>query len=172
MKHWTILIFGIATFLLPLNVWGQELIKRQQIDSIIDQRLGDKIKLKETSTFIGQFKTYKKVLGLFKVRTKKGEIYHEYIIHDNKLLKHREVQIITRHYGDDFQVDEFYYIDNKLVKCQRTTHKRTKKGDYPKDNNIVYVDNEKIIWTENKTETWTLKYLQYKVKEDTAINWD
>lgn len=151
---------------------GQIPITRQRIDSILNQRLGDKAKQKESGTFVGRFKTTKKVLGLFKVRIKKGEIYHEYIIYDSKILLHREVQIISKHYGDDFQSEEYFYLDDKLVKYTRTIDKRTKNGNYPKDKTTFYVENQKVFSSDNKVEPWTLKYLQDQEKRDTDKKWD
>lgn len=176
MRHLTILTFS-TKFLFLVLVTSSHLCNSQnpvgqQIDSVLTQRLADKTKQKESGTFVGQFKTYKKVLGLFKVRTNKGETYHEYIIYDNKLLKHREVKITTKHYGNDFQSEDYFYLDNKLVKYQRTINKRTKKGDYPKDKATFYVDNETVVSSDSKVEPWTLRYLQEQAKRDTEKRWD
>jgi len=177
MRHRTILSFRTKFLFLVLVTSShlcnsQNPVTRQQIDSILTQRLGDKTKQKESGNFVGQFKTYKKVLGLFKVRTNKGETYHEYIIYDNKLLKHREVKITTKHYGNDFQSEEYFYLDNKLVKYLRTIDKRTKKGDFPKDKTTFYIDNERIVSSDNKVEPWTLRYLQEQTKLDIQKKWD
>jgi hypothetical protein len=121
---------------------------------------------------VGQFKTYKKLFGLFRVRTKKGETYDEYTIYDGEILKHREVQIIYRHYGDDFQSEEYYYINNKLVKYKRTVDKRTKEGTRPKEMARIYIDKERILSADGKIERRTLTYLQAHAKRDIEMKWD
>ncbi len=176
MRHRTISYLGLSFILSIILSFGSysQSPAVGRIDSILNQRLEDKSKQKESGTFVGKFKAYKKVLGLLKVRTEKGEIYHEYIIYDNKILKHREVQIIEKHYGNDFQSEEYFYVDNKLVKYQRTIDKRTKKGTYPKDKTTFYVDvdNNKVISLDSKVESWTLKSLQEQEKKDTEMKWD
>jgi hypothetical protein len=173
MRLRTVFILGLFTAsLIPFTAIGQKSGTQPQIDSILNLRLGDKTKQKESGTLVGQFKTHKKIFGLFKVRISKGETFQEYIIYANKILKHREVQIISKRYGDDFQSEEYYYIDNKLVKYKRTIEKRTKSGNYPKDNTTLYVYNDQIVSSDDKAQPSTLRYLQDQAKRDTEKKWD
>lgn len=168
MRLLTSFIFG-AVSLLSDVAFGQMI--QQQIDSVLSQRLADKTMQKESKTLVGRFKTYKRVLGL-RVRTEKGETYDEYIIYSNKLLKHRVVQIIAKRYGNDFQSEEYFYIDDKLVKYQRTVDKRTQDGDFPKGSATLYVDAGKVISSGDETHIPSIKYLQAQEKRDVQLNWD
>ena len=151
----------------------QTISNQHEIDSIINVRRNEKDKLKESGTLVGQLKVYRKILGI-KIRKKKGEGYHEFLFYNNKLLLHREVSIWQKHYGDNFESEEYYYIDNKLVKYHRTIDKRTKKREFPKNKATLYLKDGKIISAESKdaVKPWTLNYLTRQKNKDIEMKWD
>jgi hypothetical protein len=171
----TIYLFLLSFLTITHQSYSQTLINRQEIDSLIGYRLKDKENLKESVTFVGQIRVYKKILGI-NIRIKKGEGYQKYIIYDNKLLYHRDVSIFFKHYGNDIKSEEYYYINDKFVKYQMTIAKRDKESNVLsiKDSLIVYMNNENIISSEAKnpiTKT-TLEYINKQAKADIKLTWD
>jgi len=170
------IIYLILFFLLTITFhsYSQTLTTRQEIDSLIEQRLNDTENLKVNRTFIGQLRIYKKILGI-KIRIKKGVEYQEDAIYKNSLLYHRNVSIFPQSYGNDFESENYYYLDFKFVKYHMSVKKRDKESNVfsIKDNQIVYIDNENIISseTENPITKTTLEYINKQAKAYLKLNW-
>lgn len=170
------IIYLIFFILLTISFhsYSQAMTNSQEIDSLIGQRIKDTENLKKFRTFIGQLRVYKKILGI-KIRIKKGEEYQEDAIYKNSLLYHRNVSIFPQSYGNDFESENYYYIDNKFVKYHMSVKKRDKESNVfsIKDNQIAYIDNENIIYSETKSQITktTLEYIYKQAKAYLKLNW-
>jgi hypothetical protein len=121
--------------------------KKETINLELELILLQKSDIDTTTSLFGEFRKYKKIFGIFRIRIGKGVGHHEFVYKENSLIYYVNISSILKKSKTIKTVSFYYYLHNSLVKFEEREYLIKEQSDIKNRTitNVFYLENGEVI---------------------------